>query len=188
MQEMVFATRAEFREWLQQNSQTSAGIWLVFAKHSHLKTIKAAEALEEALCHGWIDGQMQSLDETRYIKYFAARQKKSQWSEKNKRLICELEAKGLMSEFGRAKVQEARQNGTWDVPRQESTFAQDYPVLAGLIEGHEPAYANFLAMPLSVRKTYTLAYMAGKTAETRQKTLARLIDRLNKNLKPMERE
>ena len=71
--ELIFETRALFREWLENAGTTSDGIWLVFAKTNTLKTLSAHEALEEALCFGWIDGQMQSINEDKYRKYFARR-------------------------------------------------------------------------------------------------------------------
>ena len=73
-------------------------MWLVFGKGGGPATLRANEALEEALCFGWIDGQMKSLDETRYKKYFARRTSKSKWSEKNKQLVAELEKQGLMTD------------------------------------------------------------------------------------------
>ena len=68
---MTFVNRAEFREWLQEHCLTHAGVWLLFGKAGGPKTIKAGEALEEALCFGWIDGQMQRIDDTAYRKYFS---------------------------------------------------------------------------------------------------------------------
>ena len=74
MSEMLeFADRENFRKWLNDNCLTSEGVWLLFGKSGGSKTLKAAEALEEALCFGWIDGQMQSLDDKSYKKYFSAR-------------------------------------------------------------------------------------------------------------------
>ena len=69
--QLIFETREDFRSWLTINAETSEGVWIVFGKSRSVKTLKATEALEEALCFGWIDGQMQSLDDTKYIKYFA---------------------------------------------------------------------------------------------------------------------
>ena len=89
-----FEDRAAFRAWLAGNSRTSGGVWLVFGKAGGPKTIKAGEALEEALCFGWIDGQMQSIDDTAYRKYFSPRREKSKWSEKNKALAAKLEEQG----------------------------------------------------------------------------------------------
>ncbi len=83
--ELIFENRAAFRLWLSENAASSGGVWLVFGKTKALKTLTAAEALEEALCYGWIDGQMSSIDETSYRKYFAPRRAKSVWSEKTRR-------------------------------------------------------------------------------------------------------
>ena len=183
---LQFSTRGEFRAWLSENSRTSPGVWLLFGKAGGPKTLKAGEALEEALCFGWIDGQMQSIDEKSYKKYFSLRREKSKWSEKNKALIQKLEERGLMTDLGREKIQEAKENGQWDAPDLMVTVAEDQvDQLAALLEGREPAFTNFLAMPPSVRKTYARAYFDAKTEAGREKRLAWLVDRLNKNLRPM---
>ena len=115
---MKFADREAFRKWLSENCQSDAGIWLLFGKAGGPKTIKAGEALEEALCFGWIDGQMQSIDDKTYKKYFSMRREKSKWSEKNKALAQKLEEQGLMTEFGRKKIEEAKKtaSGTQKIP------------------------------------------------------------------------
>lgn len=89
-----FATRGEFRAWLEDHCLSEEGVWLILGKAGGPKTIKAGEALEEALCFGWIDGQMQSLDDKTYRKYFSQRRGKSKWSEKNKQLVQRLEEQG----------------------------------------------------------------------------------------------
>ncbi len=76
-EQVRFASREEFREWLSENGQSVKSIWLVLGKKGGPTTISAQEALEEALCFGWIDGQIRSVDETVYIKYFAQRRKGS---------------------------------------------------------------------------------------------------------------
>ncbi len=95
---MEFASREAFRTWLSDNCQSSEGVWLLFGKAGGPRTVKAAEALEEALCFGWIDGQMQSIDDQTYKKYFSMRRDKSKWSEKNKALAISLEKQGLMTD------------------------------------------------------------------------------------------
>lgn len=182
---MIFETRIDFRGWLEENATTSKGIWLVFSKHSGIKTLKASEALEEALCYGWIDGQMQSIDETKYIKYFSSRRKGSNWSEKNKNLVKELESKGLMTALGRAKIEEAVQSGMWDSPKPEALTDEQVQMLQGLLEGFEPAYTNYNAMSPSVRKTYARHYFDAKSEDAKKRRFDKIIDRLNSNLKPM---
>ncbi len=182
---MVFADREEFRNWLYEHCLSEAGVWLLFGKVGGPKTIKAEEALEEALCFGWIDGQMQRIDDKTYKKYFSLRREKSKWSEKNKALVKSLEEQGLMTDFGRRKIEEARKNGQWDAPGPVAITEEQIAFLSALLEGYEPAHMNFQAMPPSVKKTYTRAYFDAKTEAGREKRIAWMVDRLNKNLRPM---
>lgn len=183
---LEFATREEFRAWLRENCRSGAGVWLLFGKAGGPRTLKAGEALEEALCFGWIDGVMERIDDKRYKKYFAPRREKSRWSEKNKKLVQSLEERGLMTDFGREKVRAAKENGQWDAPDLMVTVAEEQAAeVARLLEGHEPAHTNFQAMPPSVRKTYARAYFDAKTEAGREKRLQWLLDRLDKNLRPM---
>lgn len=183
---LQFADRAAFRAWLTENSRSGAGVWLLFGKAGGPKTLKAGEALEEALCFGWIDGQMQSIDEKSYKKYFSPRREKSRWSEKNKALVQKLEERGLMTDLGREKIAEAKENGQWDAPDPMKVVGEEQAArLLALLEGREPACANFRAMPPSVQKTYARAYFDAKTEAGREKRLAWLVDRLDQNLRPM---
>lgn len=115
-----FTTREEFRNWLSENCLSEDGVWLLFGKADGPKTLKAGEALEEALCFGWIDGQMQSIDVKSYQKYFSKRRENSKWSEKNKALVKELEERGIMTDFGRKKSRRRSRtvSGTSQNPRQ----------------------------------------------------------------------
>ncbi len=180
-----FSSREEFRAWLSENCRSSTGVWLLFGKPGGPTTIKAGEALEEALCFGWIDGQMQSIAATSYKKYFAPRRAKSKWSEKNKALAKALEEQGLMTDFGREKIAEAQKNGLWDAPHPTMITEEHIALLSTLLKEYEPAFTNFQAMPQSVKKTYTRAYLDAKTEAGREKRIAWMVDRLNKNLKPM---
>lgn len=182
---LTFATRDDFRDWLSENCMSSEGVWLLFGKAGGPQTLKAAEALEEALCFGWIDGQMRKIDDASYRKYFSQRRINSKWSEKNKRLIADLEARGLMTDHGRAKVEEAKDNGQWDAPKAPTITDEDVERVAKILRPYEIAHANFLDMSPSVRRTYTRAYLDAKTDAGREKRLAWMVDRLNRNLKPM---
>ena len=182
---MEFADREEFRSWLSENCLSDAGVWLLFGKAGGPKTIKAQEALEEALCFGWIDGQMKSIDDKTYKKYFSMRREKSKWSEKIKALVKSLEERGIMTDFGRKKVEEAKKNGQWNASNSTAVTEEQIARLSAVLEGYEPAFTNFRAMSLSVKKTYTRAYFDAKTEAGREKRIAWMVDRLNKNLKPM---
>ena len=160
---LQFNNRAEFRKWLYTNCLTNDGVWLLFDKSKKPNTITATEALEEALCC----------------------RAKSKWSEKNKALVRSLEERGLMTEFGIKKIEEAKQNGQWNAPKPAAVTDEQIAYLSDILKEYKPAYTNFQAMPPSVKKTYTKAYLDAKTETGRQKRIAWIINRLNKNLKPM---
>ena len=182
---LEFTNRTEFRTWLEKNSIVSTGVWLLFGKKGGPVTLSANEALEEALCFGWIDGQMQSLDDKTYKKYFSIRRANSKWSEKNKALVGQLEQQGKLTDLGRTKIEEAKKNGQWDKPKAPPVTEDQIAVLSDLLKEYEPAYTNFLAMSPSVKKTYTRAYYDAKTDAGRTSRIAWIVERLNKNLKPM---
>lgn len=147
---MKFANRNGFRKWLYEHCLSNEGIWLLFGKAGGPKTIKAGEALEEALCFGWIDEQR------------------------------------LMTDFDRKKIDEAKKNDQWDAQNPLAIITEEQiACLSALLDGYEPAYTNFQAMSPSVKKTYTRAYFDAKTDAGREKRIAWMVDRLNKNLKPM---
>lgn len=186
MSEMLqFADREEFRKWLSDHCLSEEGVWLLFGKAGGPKTVKAGEALEEALCFGWIDGQMQSIDDKTYKKYFSMRREKSKWSEKNKKLVERLEIQGIMTDFGRKKIEEAKKNGQWYAQNPMAVTEEQIAMLSELLKEYEPAHTNFQAMSPSVKKTYTRAYLDAKTDAGREKRIAWMVERLNKNLKPM---
>ncbi|MDD3169093.1 MAG: YdeI/OmpD-associated family protein [Eubacteriales bacterium] len=184
--QLLFKSREDFRAWLSQNAQTSSGVWLVFGKSKAVVTLSANDALEEALCFGWIDGQMQSVDEDTYIKYFKQRGKTSNWSEKNKSLTQKLESQGLMTDLGRAKIEIAKQNGIWDATKGKPMTEEQVQNFEALLKSHETAWANFEKMPRSSRTAYTASYIFTKTEDGRQKRLNTIIERLILNLNPME--
>lgn len=184
-QELLFSNRTEFRKWLTANCLSVDGVWLLFGKNGNPKTLKPNEALEEALCFGWIDGQIQSIDENTYKKYFSLRRANSKWSEKNKLLVKTLEERGLMTDFGRAKIEEAKSNGQWNAPKSAEITEEQIACLEDILKAYDPAYSNFLAMSASVKKTYVKAYFDAKTDAGQKKRIAWIVERLNKNLKPM---
>ncbi len=185
IEHLLFTSRDELRNWLEENCLSRGGVWLLFGKAGGPKTIGANEALEEALCFGWIDGQMKSIDDNKYIKYFSIRRENSKWSEKNKALAEKLVKQGLMTDYGKVKIEEAKKNGQWDAPKPAEITDEQIRLLSDLLKEHEPAYTNFQTMSPSVKRTYTRAYLDAKTDAGRVKRLAWMIERLNKNLKPM---
>lgn len=182
---LTFTDRQAFREWLGKYGTESDGAWLLFGKKGEVVTLSAGDALEEALCHGWIDGQMQSLDNNTYKKYFARRLPKSKWSVKNKELAQTLMEKGLMTRQGLEAIENARKNGFWDNAKRILIGDEQIQMFKEIIQPYEPAYSNLLAMSHSVQRTYTEFYLDAKSDKTRRTRLEKIIDRLNKKLKPM---
>lgn len=183
---MHFETRDAFRTWLVKHGDTSDGVWLLFGKKGGPTTLTASEALQEALCHGWIDGQMQRIDDTCYRKYFARRRKDSHWSAKNKGIAQELINKGLMTAAGMQAIDLAKQSGAWDnAPARAKASGDMVAALSALVKGHEPAYENFASMSPSVQGTYASFYFDAKSEATRNARLEKILDRLARNLKPM---
>ena len=187
MNQMVFRNRQELRQWLKDNALSDQGIWIVFNKQKNADTLKASEALEEALCFGWIDGQIKSIDDNTYMKYFKQRSNDSDGSEKNKKLVAELEKKGLMTDFGRAKIEYAKQHGHWDQPELKALTDEQRQQFEAMLQPFAEAYANFMKMSPSARKTYMASYFFGaKTEAGKQKRFDTIVERLRLNLNPME--
>ena len=182
---LTFTDREAFREWLGKYGTESGGVWLLLSKAEDLVTLSAAEALEEALCHGWIDGQIQYVDEKSYKKYFARRLPRSIWSVKNKELAQTLIEKGLMTRQGLEAIENAKRNGSWDNAGRPVIEEEQIEMFREIIRPYEPAYSNLLAMSPSVQRTYTGFYLDARSDKTRQSRLEKIIDRLNRNLKPM---
>ncbi|ULQ60424.1 YdeI/OmpD-associated family protein [Brucepastera parasyntrophica] len=182
---LQFSHRQAFREWLEKYGCDSEGVWLLFGKKGGPETLSANDALEEALCYGWIDGQMQSIDSTSYKKYFARRTAQSNWSDKNKKIAETLIEKKLMTDHGMNAIEKARKNGSWETSSRIVIDDEQIGQFLQIVQPYETAYTNLMAMPLSVRRSYTGLYLDAKTDKTRQTRLEKIIDRLNKNLKPM---
>jgi uncharacterized protein YdeI (YjbR/CyaY-like superfamily) len=161
------ATRAEWRAWLAANHRTASGVWLVSWKRRTGKpTVAYEEAVEEALCFGWIDGVLGRIDDDRSMQYFAPRRPKSTWARSNKERVARLEAAGLMTHAGRAAVELARANGTW-----ESLDVIDALVvpddLAAALAARPGAGELFDASSASVRRSALAWVYQAKRPETR---------------------
>lgn len=183
--QMQFGSGRDFRAWLEENCLTSEGIWLVFGKGGGPKTLTANEALEEALCFGWIDGQIKSVDDKTYMKYFAQRRRQTEWSAKNIRLVEALEAAGRMTDHGRAKIEEAKRNDCFQARKRPEITDDHMNQFISELKQVEPACSNFLAMSASVKRTYVSLYFEAKSEQARINRMQRIIERLNQNLKPM---
>jgi uncharacterized protein YdeI (YjbR/CyaY-like superfamily) len=117
MKKLYVKNREEWRSWLSQHHEKSNGIWLVFyKKHTGKPTLEYDEAVEEALCFGWIDSLIKKVDDETYVRKITPRKADSRWSELNKKRITKLKKQGLMTEAGIGKVNEAKASGLWNKP------------------------------------------------------------------------
>jgi uncharacterized protein YdeI (YjbR/CyaY-like superfamily) len=109
-------TRKEWRDWLQQNSQTEKSVWLIlYHKKSKVESINLNDATEEALCFGWIDSLCKKRDfESFYLTFTPRNPKKSKWSQPNKDRAAKMIEQGLMTEYGQLMIDLAKENGKWD--------------------------------------------------------------------------
>ncbi len=182
--ELLFATRHDFRKWLCENATTSNGVWLIFGKAKAVVTLTANEALEEALCFGWIDGQMKSIDSTKYRKYFACRRPKSPWSDKNKNILEMLRERNLMTDLGEKAVETAKQNGMWDASPSGGITDEQIEIFLNKLSEFTSAQENFIKMPRSAKVAYVRRYLSFKNEETRQSDFVKIVDMLGENIKP----
>jgi uncharacterized protein YdeI (YjbR/CyaY-like superfamily) len=115
MKQLYVNNRKEWRDWLCQQHDKCSGIWLVFyKKHTGKSTIEYNEAVEEALCFGWIDSIIKKIDDEKYVRKITPRKANSRWSELNKKRVTKIKKQGLMTEAGIEKVNEAKASGLWN--------------------------------------------------------------------------
>ena len=168
------ASRAEWRAWLEANHGGSTGVWLVSWKRRTGKpTVSYEEAVEEALCFGWIDSVLNRLDDDRSMQWFAPRRPKSTWARTNKERVARLEAAGLMADAGRRAVELARANGSW-----ESLDAIDALVvpddLAAALAARPGAREQFDAASVSIRRMALAWVYQAKRPATRAARVERV--------------
>lgn len=162
-------TRAEWRAWLAEHHARAGGVWLVtFKKTSGRPHLPYGEAVEEALCFGWVDSKPGKVDDARTRLYFAPRKKGSGWSRPNKERVDKLVAAGLMTPAGLAKIDAAKADGSWTA--LDAVENLEVPSdLAAELSKYPDARANFDAFPKSARRGI-LEWIAGaKTPPTRAK-------------------
>jgi uncharacterized protein YdeI (YjbR/CyaY-like superfamily) len=183
LEQVYIRTRPAWRRWLAKNGARSPGIWLVYdKKSSRPERLAYADAVEEALCHGWIDSTLRSLDDTRYMQLFTPRKPKSTWSKLNKTRVARLIEEGLMAPAGLAAIETAKANGSWT--SLDSVEAPEVPDdLAAAFAKNEKAARNFAAFSPSSRKGYLHWVRQAVRPETRAARIADVVKYCAANLK-----
>jgi uncharacterized protein YdeI (YjbR/CyaY-like superfamily) len=168
--------RDQWRMWLAENHGTAKAIWLVFyKKHTRRPGLAYVEAVEEALCFGWIDGVLKRIDDEKHTVRFSPRRKNSIWSELNKKRVTRLIKEGWMTEAGLAKVREAKANGQWAKAAQREDTTLVPPELTAALAENGMAQGNFERLAPSYRKQFIYWIGSAKRDETRQKRVAEAI-------------
>ena len=176
---LELADRSAWERWLEQNHESAEGVWLKFAKKGATRaTVTQAQAIEVALCFGWIDGQVGAVDEQFYRQRFTHRRARSRWSRINRDRATELIAAGLMRAAGLEEVHRAQADGRWQTayePQSAITVPADFQAA---LDAHPPA-AEFFAT-LSGSDRYAFLYRIGdvKRAETRARRIAQYVELL----------
>ena len=161
------AGRAEWRAWLEANHRASGGVWLItWKRRAGEPTVGYEEAVEEALCFGWIDGVIRRVDDDRLMEWFAPRRPKSTWSRTNKERVARLEAAGLMTEAGRRAVEIARANGSWESLDVIDALVVPDDLAVALAERPE-ARERFDASSVSVRRSALAWVYQARRPQTR---------------------
>ena len=179
MQILQFESSAAFRRWLSENHAASDGFWLrFFKKGSKSKSLTHAEALDQALCHGWIDGQAKSFDEQSWLQKFTPRRPQSGWSKINTQHVERLVKAGSMNPAGLAAVEAAKADGRWQAAYDSPRNARPPEDLLSALEKNKKAKAFFNG--LSRVNVYSILYrlQTAKKPATREKRMKLILDML----------
>jgi uncharacterized protein YdeI (YjbR/CyaY-like superfamily) len=188
---LEFKTANEFRNWLEGNHNISQGINIVFyKKDSGKRTFSYPEALDEALCFGWIDSTVRRIDDEKYSQVFTPRSNTKNWSDVNKLKVLKLVEAGRMTEYGLIKIYEYSQTGklSWteaDFLQNRKRVELDIPKYFLEALNSEPeAFVNFNKLASSHQRSYVEWIVDAKKEETRQRRTAKALQMLLNNMKP----
>ncbi|MCI0390819.1 MAG: YdeI/OmpD-associated family protein [Acidobacteria bacterium] len=170
--------------WLDKNHTASSGVWLRLAKKtSGIKSVSYNEAVEAALCYGWIDGQKKSYDETTWLQKFTPRGVKSIWSKINKEKATQLIESGQMKPSGLKAIENAKQNGRWDEAYDSQSGATVPSDFQTALDRNAKAKAFFATLDSLNRYAILFRIQTAKKAETRTKRIEKFILMLEKKEK-----
>ncbi len=177
-----FASQQDFERWLETEHDSSPGIWLKIAKkNTGIPTVNYDQALDAALCFGWIDGQKGAFDDQYWLQRFTPRKARSKWSQVNCKRVGELTELGLMRPSGLAEVTRAKSDGRWDAAYESQKTAVVPPDLAAALAA-DPAAEKFFAT-LDSRNRYAILYRVSdaKKPETRAARIEKFVTMMREN-------
>ena len=184
--ELIVADAAAWRAWLDVNEGVSDGVWLVLAKKGTTDptSLTYAQAVDESLCSGWIDGQKRSRDEATFVERFTPRRAASLWSQRNIGLVEGLIAEGRMRERGHAEIERAKADGRWERAYAGSRTAEVPEDFLAALEVSEAAAATFATLNAANRYSVLHRLMTAPSAVVRGNRLAKLVTMLESGETP----
>ena len=180
----AFAAPVKWHEWLLKNHANKAGIWMkLYKKDSKKKTITRSEALDEALCFGWIDGQSKPLDDKSWLQKYTPRRAKSMWSKVNREHIARLIKEKRMQPSGLKEVEAAKKDGRWDAAYDSPKNMEVPADFLKELKKNKKAYEFFKT--LNKANTFAIAWrlQTAKKPETREKRMKVLLEMMKDNKK-----
>jgi uncharacterized protein YdeI (YjbR/CyaY-like superfamily) len=176
---LEFADRDAWASWLRENHDRSAGLWLKLAKRGAPRaTVTQAQATEEALCFGWIDGQVGRVDEHFYRQRFTHRRARSSWSQINRERATELIERGLMHAAGLEEVERAKADGRWDAAYEPQSTASVPDDFARALRANRAAQEFFATLTGVRRYAFLYRIAAAKRPETRARRIEQFVELL----------
>ncbi|WP_400073787.1 YdeI family protein [Zobellia russellii] len=180
------ANQQEWRKWLEKNHQQKNSVWLVIHKKNTANTnLSWSQAVDHALCFGWIDSTKRTIDAERYKQYLCKRKAVSNWSKINKEKVTSLTKKGLITQAGYKSIAIAKANGSWTM--LDTVEALEIPAdLAEELKKRKGATEFFVALSKSGKKQLLYWVISAKRKETRQKRIQEIAENAGKNQKPKQ--
>jgi uncharacterized protein YdeI (YjbR/CyaY-like superfamily) len=181
---ILFGRQQDWQDWLDANHAASSGVWLRLAKKgSAIQSLTYAEALETALCYGWIDAQKQAESEQAWLQRFTPRRAKSIWSKVNREKAAALISAGRMQPTGLEQVVRAKQDGRWDAAYDSPASAEVPDDFAIALAGNARAEAFFGTLDRANRYAILWRIQTAKKAETRARRIRQFIEMLERHEK-----
>jgi uncharacterized protein YdeI (YjbR/CyaY-like superfamily) len=178
---LEFPDPAAWANWLSEQHASSKGVWLKIAKKSSgIATVTHLEALEEALCYGWIDGQRLPHDDTYFLQRFTPRTKRSKWSQINRDKVTKLIEQNRMKPAGLAQIEAAKQDGRWEAayaPQSSQAIPEDFK---RALEQNPTAYEFFKTLRGARRYSFIYRIQDAKRPETRARRIEQFVNMLAK--------
>ena len=182
---VLFDNRNQWRAWLEKNHRARKEVWLLhYNKQSKKQSLNHFDAVEEALCFGWIDSKLKKIDNERFILKYSPRKQKSVWSKINKENAEKMIALGKMTPAGYEKIEEAKKQGLWETAYTNKVKEHIPSDLKKALLMDSIAWDNFQHFANSYRNMYCGWVRSAKTKETRIRRIAQVVDRARKNKKP----